>query len=741
MENSRQKTGDALYPPAIFYLLILSISVLFLLAVPPENAHAEDQEKIAIIVAADLMKVPVVSLAVQDTIELLRKGFPGASIILNNPGARVRIVLPDSEQIGQSNRRCKTPRRNYATLPAPQQDYQWSSAPGRNGIDLKLHASSPHGIASGLYGLLQEHLGFRFIHPRQTLFPHHTRWPLPAHFSMQANPRFEKRGFHLHTLHPTELAEQLNNPRVANSFSDVQEYLNWLARNGQNVVQFYLLRDAVTNEWTNHAKRIVNYAHDRGIMAGVAISLSMIQQRAYQLIKLLKPVPSYRRCIDKSLSKLFRVPWDFVTLELTMGEYLPDLGSLLPDTRDYLVGQITARYRTKLFFTTHVIRRTDQAIHPPTSGQRLTAPGTGILIHTVMNYSLSDLDAPVYGNKNLTFMRDRTITENQHRETWYWPESSYWIAYDNPVPLFLLTYLDARRCDIATMEKIGVAGHLTFSSGWEWGYWLVDWSIARWSWNYAVNGTAAAQDPLSTLAELLPSLTMTALWREALELEKLYLKKKELIRYMAAATPFSEFPPPLRKSFQPAPEAGYGKFSRGTSGDDRITLQDDLENLEEYSVCLERIVNRMSAEMTRIYAGNGGTQSDCFAIASELKTCLAVSALRARHRALTLRALIEPDKPGGPRARKVQLLQQAAAVRMKGLELVRSQEYRYRYPVAMIARQRDSMTAYRFGYLYPVSTLFFWKREEEQVRHGRFDPFYMNLWDFPRILGLGSLFF
>jgi hypothetical protein len=59
----------------------------------------------------------------------------------------------------------------------------------------------------------------------------------------------------------------------------------------------------------------------------------------------------------------------------------------------------------------------------------------------------------------------------------------------------------------------------------------------------------------------------------------------------------------------------------------------------------------------------------------------------------------------------------------------------------MIARPRESMTAYRFGYLYPVSSLFFWKREEEQIKQGRFDPFFMNLWDFRRVLGLEGLFF
>ena len=46
-----------------------------------------------------------------------------------------------------------------------------------------------------------------------------------------------------------------------------------------------------------------------------------------------------------------------------------------------------------------------------------------------------------------------------------------------------------------------------------------------------------------------------------------------------------------------------------------------------------------------------------------------------------------------------------------------------------------------FGYLYPASILFFWEREEEQVRSERFDALFMNLWDVRRTLGLESLLF
>jgi hypothetical protein len=127
----------------------------------------------------------------------------------------------------------------------------------------------------------------------------------------------------------------------------------------------------------------------------------------------------------------------------------------------------------------------------------------------------------------------------------------------------------------------------------------------------------------------------------------------------------------------------------------------------------------------------------------ELTRGLQITALRARHRALTLKALIalrEQKETGGRSDNAEALLQEAAKVRREAQAIVHYQEEIYRYPVDLLARPRKSLTAYEFGYLYPVSNLFFWWREEEQIRNNRFDAFYLNIWDFRRITGIGSLF-
>ena len=691
---------------------------------------------IGILAPQQLLAQPVARYAIQDCLALLAKGFPGATVTLNPADARVLLILPHPVA---APRAATLARRPYPTLPSPPADFRWRWTRRGDRRLLVLSAKTPEGVAAGLYALLQEKLGFSFVHPRQTVFPAHRRWPLPDRASFSGSPRFAGRGFHLHTLHPIELTEPLMDPECPGGFAEVTAYLDWLARNGQNSFQFFLLRGVDRKSWPAHAQRIIAYARSRGIRCGVEISLSMLQQQSFQAITLLKPYPSYRRQVDQSLAWLFQADWDFVTLEATMGEHLPLIGHLLPGVQAHLEREVTERYRCRLFYATHVINPAELR-----TVRRPELPGTGILIHTVMSYSVSEENAPVYGNRNQRSMLEAARAENLRRETWYWPESSYWVCYDSSVPLTLLTYLDSRFSDLGRMEDIGVSGHLTFSSGWEWGYWLVDWSIARWSWSYGENGRERLVSPLSPLSGLCPDPELAACWRQALELQNRYLKERELQRYLSALTPFSELPPPLYRPFQPDPGFRYSWLLHGASGvEAKAFLAYPVSELESYGREMSALCDRIDARLSRL-AGNGAPGGE-LSLVREISTGLRVGALRARQRAATLRALIakrdeiqEPARGGG----RVELyLAGAAGARREALKLVRVQEGRYRYPLTRLSGRRPSLTAYQFGYLYPTSTLFFWEREEEQVRRGRFDPFFRNLWDFRRTLGLESLVF
>jgi hypothetical protein len=78
-------------------------------------------------------------------------------------------------------------------------------------------------------------------------------------------------------------------------------------------------------------------------------------------------------------------------------------------------------------------------------------------------------------------------------------------------------------------------------------------------------------------------------------------------------------------------------------------------------------------------------------------------------------------------------------MRFAALSLVREEEKIYRYPIKRLAEVHENLTSYAFAYLYLVHDLFFWVREEKQVRQLRYDAFFIPLWDFMRIVGLETL--
>ena len=720
--------------------LIVIRLVIFVILTGAEGivaAPARPSFSVTIQAPSQLLSSNISRAAIDDTWALLQQAMPYAHVSVNSSlRTQIVIILPDTSNVTGKPLAASSKH----PLPVPNRSYQWQSRPAAGQTVLCLKASSPEGVASGLYGLLQGKMGFRFHHPRESVIPEYRTWPLPEQFTFSGTPRFEKSGFHLHTMHPIELTEQLLNPDYPNAYEDVAQYIDWLARNGQNTLQFVLLRGVDRERWPRHAARIVDYAHRRGIICGVQISLSMLQQQAFQAITLLRLYPSYTRQVDDTLAWLFQAQWDFISLEPTMGEHLPFLSKLVPDVQAHLERQVVERYHALLLLGTHVIGGAATLREPQLAS-------SGILVHSVMCYSVTESSAPVYGNKNQGFMLQTAKKEQQRRETWYWPESSYWVGFDTPIPLLLLPYLDARHQDIETMAKLGVNGHLTFTSGWEWGYWLIDWSIARWSWEYRETQKVRQSGSLSPLQEILPDQRLLPLWKEALRLQNIYLKERDLMRFMAAATPFSELPHPFDKPFQPSPEFHYSRLLKsGTVTEVNQLLGPPIKDLEEYAAKMGKLSQRIALLLAenKMVSSRAATMQQ--RLAQELTCSLSVSALRSRHRALTLRALSAKvtERAGGSgniRNGSTALIEHARLLRFEALILVKQQEIGYRYPLQLLVGHRNSLTAYAFGYLYPASRLFFWEREEQQVEQGRFDPLFMNLWDVRRTLGLESHFF
>ena len=92
--------------------------------------------------------------------------FPSALVGHNARACQVRFVLPDV--VANRDNCIPGPSvRPYLCTAVPDASYRWQSERRGGTVTLSLKTGTPEGVAAGLYGLLQEKLGFRFYHPRE----------------------------------------------------------------------------------------------------------------------------------------------------------------------------------------------------------------------------------------------------------------------------------------------------------------------------------------------------------------------------------------------------------------------------------------------------------------------------------------------------------------------------------------------------------------------------------------------
>ncbi len=602
----------------------------------------------------------------------------------------------------------------------PDHSYSWTGAYPK----YKVTARSLYGLTFGIYGLLDEILGYRFIHPKTTIKPQKVEWP--KKLAYHSSPRFMKHGFHLHTQHPLELTEQLHNPEFPNAWPDVKEYIDWLVRNRQNYWEWCLLRTVEMEKWQPHAKRMVDYSHQRGIMIGVDVSLHMIQQRTFQLYKSWpKSWRTKEEQVKRSLENLFYADWDFLNVEFATAEFVGGKEKLKSRLKKTLIATTRNKYNSNIMGRKHVVSEENMVgeqagVFNATDSIDLYR---GVGIHTVMMYSLEDSVAPVYENKNFHHIHKDMLRENKVREVWFYPESAYWVTYDNSVPMLLLPYLSGRLRDILLCEKEEVPNHLTFSSGWELGYWAVDWSIARWSWRSSFNGEEHKPEPMEWVTDLGYSDKIKNNLNQHLELQQEYLLNKNLLRYMCAQTVTDEFSL-FRKQFQPRPDFTFKWLARKSDEATRQHIREvDIEDLRNYHGLSEALNVQLLLSIDTV-------PSPIY----EYFLSLQLTTLRANHRIHTLSAILAHREKN--REDKGMWLAGAADTRGDGLELIRTLEKDYKYDAEYLYGERFSHTSYPHGYLLTPHNLHFWKREEEQVRKNRWNYEFMNIWKVGRIIGL-----
>lgn len=696
-------------------------------------------QSFSIVVPPTLSDTSIISLSLQDVLQLMQQACK-CPVNLNDTTAQFQLILPmvspEQQLIHSSfNKSEQYPYQHY-----PVHHYTWRGKADSLGIyKAYLKTSSYQGISFGLYGLLQQHLGFSFYHPKESIIPKlYQHINLKDSLLLEATPIFDKKGFHLHTQHPLELTEPLMDANYPNALPAIKQYLNWLVRNGQNYFEFCLLESIDRKSWGQHASAFVHYGHQRGLLIGVDVSLHMIQQKTFQLYR--TPPRSFKnkkQQIIANLDFLFQADWDVFSVEFATAEFIGGNKAKKTALQLFLLEELQKR-GARLTGRKHVVKEdvevglTGQEIEL-SSEQQAKDKARGMLSHTVMFYTMTEAHAPVYENENLRHMYKHLLAQQQERETWYYPESAYWVSFDNSIPLLLLPYLNARLADIDTCRKHGVVGHLTFSSGWEWGYWLIDWSIAQWSWSYRINGQEH-RSPTQYVNAVFEYDKIHDYIAEHLDAQQRWLKDSNLVEYVVASNIIDEFPKPVSLQFQPRPKYSYRTMLRKI---DKATV-DSLENtaLRQLHLFSEELNSIEGKYMQYIENYAEHIQKDKAPLVMELVNALRVANLRVQHKANTLgyllhkrRANINQQNPSD----SLYLL--AIAARQQAQGIVNDMEKGYRYDVQTIARKRYGHTSYRFGYLYPVSNLYFWQREEAQIKNNKFSPLYKNIWNVARIGG------
>lgn len=390
---------------------------------------------------------------------------------------------------------------------------------------------SSRGVGYGIYAVLQD-MGFKFLHPlradKEALNLDVARL---KQITRTEEPHWEKRGIHLHTMHPLELGNLMNGwgvsgPEDRTGWQQMlpywSSYLEWMTAHKQNEVEWSLLWTPEAGDFNqsperqNRLKHLNTMAKSWGIDSGIVVGVRFTQQNNFTLLRAKRPNSNLPATKEQNRQEIIaNMDWVLQTGvtsvggELGGGEFSSGDPTDTLDELNYLADHLAAQnppvsYRVKI----HVSQgQTTKLFKDPMTNRNLNFnylplyanEKVGVMPHTVQMYSLLD-PAPTYDNQDfsdiLRFIKMAAsgAVRGVKREVLFYPETAYWVSYDVDVPLFLPAYPYRRVEDlrmIAIDEISGdmkrsnsrMSGQMFFSSGWEFGYWFNDVITAEAAWN------------------------------------------------------------------------------------------------------------------------------------------------------------------------------------------------------------------------------------------------------------------
>jgi hypothetical protein len=626
------------------------------------------------------------------------------------------------------------------------------------------------------YAYLQ-HLGYRFWHPLQSLMPSQLKRSELSTFSTAlAVPYFSQRGFTPHTMHPIELTHVLNGwglngPEDLSGWQSMlpqwEAYLEWLVAHRQNKVDWVLLEKGRWKTFSRSAERqrrlrvLVQMAHDWGVKVGVDAPFALQQQNGWRLLPdPTLPLPAAYAAIEQSLDYLMGANFDFVTTEMGSTEFSNGGADQMLQWLNHATDYLDKRYHKSFATKVHISSGQQAAGYTdPETGEALNFnflplyadPRLGVFPHTVQIYALDD-PAPIYGRENfqdmLRFMGMVTAanqTQAKPRAMYWYPETAYWVNYDNHVPLFLPVYAHRRLHDLHLIDqhKIALSGQMVFTSGWSWGYWLNDVLSA----NSAIQPYLKASESegmrrlLSSELKVFEDSTeqVVQLLQDTMEVQ---------YRLLVLGEVQGKAPSDIVKNNGMAYVSGQETWSQlgalirqwGLTGfqtqPDRWHFEDvarDPQAAAAYRQQVRPLLQAMDTEFSHL-----ARRADTLApqvpqhvhpYFAEIQRGLWVNAYRVRFVAALFEAALGQHYRHPETTQRY--LQLAAEVLQQAQVQVNAQHQGLAAP--WIIEGPDSETArpnptvYRYGYLWPADRLYYWHRDYQQVKQDYPSPCLMSI--------------
>ncbi len=588
---------------------------------------------------------------------------------------------------------------------------------------LQIASPSVGGVQYGAYAFLRN-LGVRFPHPGQTYIPKRTDITLKIGEALTEKPGYALRGFHHHTQHPIPLSVYLLEPNEAH-LPRVREYLQWLAANRQNVLGFHMLKTIDRSRWLPYIKKIADIAQSYGVMLAITLSFADQQQNNFKLLNdLTQSKEDQAKTITTGLDELAQGGFSLFVLQFGTSEFTKVRDQVALHWLDTAAKHLAAK-KLRVYAWIHTegkLKADDNKSYYFHLPER-SVPEMGAYLHTTMFYDLKH-PAPVYGNNHFNHQKDFFDRVYGKRPVVYFPETAWWLGFDNNLPLALPITGYSRALDILeVLAGKDIDGHVTFTTGMEWGYWMYDHYLTRVTWDRNTTWDAYLDDFSRYFgSDNAPKIAQVIKDWTKRQVDDLYGPMPEMIFYIAGELPQDEIGQSagiLARS----PKRPFREIYDLSEADYKAWEGGQWKRLTE----METAYNALFAKLPDAQISHPIAQK----LSQELRATLQLFVWRVQHTRLLYDAVrscrlgrtdggkgaaSDENTRKSEREKARSLIDQAKALSQKAIALVQTIEKDiYRYPPEILITQRKSLTSYPFGYLWETSTGFFWTRRDEQA--------------------------